>query len=171
MDNILDVIFKRRSIRVYQEKEVSRDTLKLLLQAAMAAPSAKNSRPWEFIAITEKKIMDKFRTGLKYGDYNAPAAIAVLANLKIAQSDSSIRFWIQDCSAAVENILIAAAGLGLGTVWIGSYPKEDVIKIEQEILGIPESIYPLAIIYVGYPGEEKPARTQYEESRVHWQRY
>lgn len=171
MDNILDVIFKRRSIRVYQEKEVSRDTLKLLLQAAMAAPSAKNSRPWEFIAITEKDILDKFRARLEYGNYNAPAAIMVLANLKIAQSDSSIRFWVQDCSAAVENILIAAAGLGLGTVWIGSYPKADVIKIEQEILGIPESIYPLALIYVGYPGEEKPARTQYEESRVHWQRY
>lgn len=171
MDNILDIIFKRRSIRVYQEKEISRDTLKLLLQAAMAAPSAKNSRPWEFIAITEKDILDKFRARLKYANHNAPAAIVVLANLKIAQSDSSIRFWVQDCSAAVENILIAATGLGLGTVWIGSYPKEDVIKIEQEILGIPESIYPLALIYVGYPGEEKPARTQYEESRVHWQRY
>ena len=171
MDNILDVIFKRRSIRVYQEKEISRDTLKLLLQAAMAAPSAKNGRPWEFIAITEKDILDKFRARLKYGNHNAPAAIAVLANLKIAQSDYSIRFWVQDCSAAVENILIAATGLGLGTVWIGSYPQEDVIKIEQEILGIPESIVPLALIYVGYPGEEKPARTQYEESRVHWQRY
>jgi nitroreductase len=171
MDNILDVIFKRRSIRVYQEKTVSKDTLELLLQAAMAAPSARNSRPWEFIAINEKEIMDKFRASLKYGNYNAPAAIAVLCNLKIAQNDSSTRFWVQDCSAAVENILIAAAGLGLGTVWIGTYPKEDVIKTEQEILGIPESIIPLALIYVGYPGEEVPARTQYEESRVHWQRF
>ncbi len=171
MDNILEIIFKRRSIRVYQEKEVSRETLKLLLQAAMAAPSAKNGRPWEFIAVTEKDIMDKFRARMKYGNYNAPAAIAVLANLKIAQSDSSIKFWVQDCSAAVENILIAAAGLGLGTVWLGSYPKEDVINIEREILGIPESVVPLALIYVGYPGEERPARTQYEESRVHWQSY
>ncbi len=171
MDNILETIFKRRSIRIYQEKEVSQETLKLLLQAAMAAPSAKNSRPWEFVAINEKEIMDKFRDRLQYGKYNAPAAIAVLANLKIAQSDSSMRFWVEDCSAAVENILIAAAGLGLGTVWIGSYPKEDVMNIEREILGIPESIVPVALIYVGYPGEEKPARTQYEESRVHWQKY
>jgi nitroreductase len=171
MENILDIIFKRRSIRVYQEKEVSRDTLKLLLQAAMAAPSASNGRPWEFIIITEKDILDKFRTRLKYGKHNAPAAIVVLANLKIAQSASPNLFWVQDCSAAVENILIAAAGLGLGTVWIGSYPNEDVIKTEQDILGIPESIVPMALIYVGYPGEEKPARTQYEESRVHWQKY
>jgi nitroreductase len=171
MENILDIIFKRRSIRAYQNKEVSRETLKFLLQAAMAAPSANNSQPWEFIAITEKNLMDMFRGKLKYGNYNAPAAIAVLANLKIAQNDSSIRYWVQDCSAAVENILIAAAGLGLGTVWIGSYPKEDVMKIERDILGIPESIIPLALIYVGYPAEELPARTQYEESRVHWQKY
>jgi nitroreductase len=170
MENILDIIFKRRSIRAYQNKEVSRETLKFLLQAAMAAPSANNSQPWEFIAITEKNLMDMFRGKLKYGNYNAPAAIAVLANLKIAQNDSSIRYWVQDCSAAVENILIAAAGLGLGTVWIGSYPKEDVMKIERDILGIPESIIPLALIYVGYPAEELPARTQYEESRVHWQK-
>jgi nitroreductase len=78
---------------------------------------------------------------------------------------------VQDCSAAVENILIAAAGLGLGTVWIGSYPKEDAMAIEREILGIPDSIFPLALIYVGYPDEERPARTQYEQSRVHWQKY
>jgi nitroreductase len=171
MDNILDVIFRRRSIRVYQNKEVSQETLKLLLQAAMAAPSANNSQPWEFIAITEKDIMDKFRAKMKYGKYNAPAAIVVLANLKIARNDSSARYFVQDCSAAVENILIAAAGLGLGTVWIGSYPKEEAMAIEREILGVPESIIPLALIYVGYPGEERPARTQYEESRVHWQKY
>jgi nitroreductase len=171
MENILDVIFRRRSIRVYQNKEVSQETLRLLLQAGMAAPSAKNGQPWEFIAITEKDLMDKFRGKLKYGNYNAPAAIAVLANLKIARNESSNRYWVQDCSAAVENILIAAAGLGLGTVWIGSYPQEDVMTLEREILGIPESIVPLALIYVGYPGEERPSRTQYEESRVHWQKY
>jgi nitroreductase len=171
MENILEIIFKRRSIRVYQNKEVNQETLKLLLQAAMAAPTANNGQPWEFIAITEKDIMDKLRAKMKYGNYNAPAAIAVLANLKIARNDSSIRYWVQDCSAAVENILIAAVGLGLGTVWIGSYPNEDSMAIEREILGIPESIVPLALIYVGYPGEERPTRTQYDESRVHWQKY
>jgi nitroreductase len=171
MENILDIIFKRRSIRVYQNKEVSQETLKLLMQAGMAAPSANNSQPWEFIAITEKDLIDQFRARLNHANYNAPAAIAVLANLKIARNDSSIRFWVQDCSAAVENILIAAVGLGLGTVWIGSYPKEDAMAIEREILGIPDSIIPLALIYVGYPDEERPARTQYEETRVHWQKY
>jgi nitroreductase len=115
--------------------------------------------------------MDQFREKMKYGNYNAPAAIMVLGNLKLAQSHSSGKFWVQDCTAAVENILVAAAGMGLGTVWIGSYPKEDVMKEERDILGIPEDVIPLALIYVGYPAEDQPPRTQYRESRVHWQRY
>ena len=171
MENILDIIFKRRSIRKFQQREVSRETLTQLLQAAMAAPSAKNSRPWEFIAITDKAVLDQFRARLEYGNYNTMAAILVLGNLKIAKNDSSKRFWMQDCAAAVENILIAATGLGLGTVWIGSYPKEDVSQTEHEVLGIPPDVYPLALIYIGYPAEEKEARTQFEESRVHWNKY
>jgi len=171
MENILEIIFKRRSVRKYQEREVSRETLKLLLEAGMAAPSANNGQPWEFIAINDQQIMGRLREKLKHGNYNAPAAILVLGNLNLARSGSSAKFWVQDCSAAVENILIAAAGLGLGTVWIGSYPKEDVMKEEREILGIPEDVYPLALVYVGYQAEELPPRTQYQESRVHWQRY
>jgi nitroreductase len=171
MENILDIIFKRRSIRKFQEKEVKAEILQQLLQAAMAAPSANNGMPWEFVAINEKPIMEQLRAKMKYGNYNAPAALMVLGNLNIAQSKSSQKFWVQDCTAAVENILIAAAGLGLGTVWIGSFPKEDVMQLEREILGIPEDIMPLALIYVGYPAENPPARTQYEESRVHWQKY
>jgi nitroreductase len=171
MENILDTIYKRRSIRKYLDKEVSRDVLKSLLQAGMAAPSANNGQPWEFVAVNDGKIMDQFRAKMKHGNYNAPAAIMVLANLKQAQSKSSEKFWVQDCIAAVENILIAAAGLGLGAVWIGSYPKEDVMKDEREILGIPEDVIPLALIYVGYPAEVQPPRTQYQETKVHWQKY
>ncbi len=171
MEEVLNIIFKRRSIRKYQDKEVSRETLKLLLQAAMAAPSARNSQPWEFVAVNDKVTMDKFRTKMKNGNYNAPAAIVVLANLKMALNSSAERFWIQDCTAATENILIAAAGMGLGTVWIGTYPKEDVMKDQREILGIPSDVIPLSLIYVGYPAEEQPPRTQYQEARVHWQKY
>jgi nitroreductase len=171
MENILEVIFKRRSIREYQDRPVSRETLVQLLQAGMAAPSASNSKPWEFVAVNDKAAMEQLRTRLKKGMYNAPAAIAVLANLKIAANESAQRYWQQDCSAAVENILVAAAGLGLGTVWIGSYPREETMQIEREILGIPADVTPLAVIYVGYPAEKKEPRTQYEESRVHWQKY
>ena len=171
MEPILDIIFKRRSIRKYQKRKVGQKKIKSLLKAAMAAPSANNGQPWEFIVVTDKLILEHLRTKLTHGNYVAPAAIVVLGNLDLLQGKSSGRFWAQDCTAAVENILIAASGMGLGTVWIGSYPKEDVMKDEREILGIPEDVIPLALIYVGYPAEEQPPRTQYQDARVHWQKY
>jgi len=171
MEDILETIFKRRSIRVYERRKVEKETLIKLLQAAMAAPSASNSRPWEFVVITDDKILEVLRSKLQYGHYNAPAAVVVCANLAIAQNESATRFWTQDCSAATENLMIAAAGLGLGTCWIGSFPKENVMKLLRETLHIPEDIFPLSLIYVGYPAEEKHPRTQYDENRVHWERY
>jgi len=119
----------------------------------------------------EKAIMDKFRGKLKYGNYNAPAAIAVLANLKIARNNSSIRYWVQDCSAATENILIAAVGLGLGAVWCGVHPIFIFEGRMRAVLGIPKNVTPLGVIQIGYPAEKKEPGTKYQESRVHWQKY
>lgn len=171
MDNILEMIFKRRSIRVYERKALEKDVLVKLLQAAMAAPSASNSRPWEFVVVTEEKTLDQLRAKIKYGKFNSPAVVVVCANLAIAQNESAYRFWVQDCSAATENLLIAAAGLGLGACWVGAYPKEEEMNTLRDILGIPEHVFPLSMIYVGYPAEEKSPRTQYDESRVHWEKY
>jgi len=171
MTEILDAIFKRRSIRIYERKPVEKEKLGDLLKAAMAAPSASNSRPWEFVVVTRAETLDKLRAGLKYGKINAPAAVAVLGNTAIARNESAFRFWSQDCSAATENLLIAAANMGLGTCWIGSYPKEDTMEHIRKTLNIPENVFPLCLIYVGYPAEEKEPRTQYDESRVHWENY
>ena len=171
MADILDVIFKRRSVRIYDRRSVDQDTLTKLLKAGMAAPSASNGKPWEFIAITDKDTLKKLQTKIKYGKYNAPAAIVVCANLELAANESSYRFWVQDCSAATENIMIAAAGMGLGSVWIGSYPKDDVMQNLREILGIPENVHPLSLIYIGYPAEEVTPRTQYDQTRVHIDQY
>jgi len=171
LEQILDTIFKRRSIRVFERKALEKDLLTKLLQAAMAAPSASNSRPWEFVVITDEQILAQLRARIKYGKLNAPAVVVVCANLAIAQNESAYRFWVQDCSAATENGLIAAAGLGLGACWVGAYPKEDEMKTLREILDIPEHVFPLSMIYVGYPAEEKSPRTQYDESRVHWEKY
>jgi len=171
MENVLDLIFKRRSVRIFTKKAVDQQILNDLLKAAMAAPSASNSRPWEFIVITDADTLEKLRKSLKYGKYNATAAIVVCANLELAQNESAVRFWSQDCSAATENILIAAAGMGLGTVWIGSYPKEDVMQTEREILGIPDHVTPLSLVYIGYPAEDPQPRTQFDEERVHWEKY
>ena len=120
MDEVLELIFKRRSIRVFERRKLEKEVLVKLLQAAMAAPSGSNSRPWEFVVVTEDETLAKLRAGIKYGKINAPAVVVVCANLAIAQNESASRFWVQDCSAATENFLIAAAGLGVGTCWVGA---------------------------------------------------
>jgi nitroreductase len=169
--DIMQIIFSRRSIRKYQEREVEKEKLELLLKAAMAAPTACNNQPWEFVVVTEKERMDQFRKSMPFGKHNAPAAIVVCTNPTIGKSPACGNFWVQDCSAAVENILIAAVGLGLGTVWLGTYPIRLIMSTVSKIVGLPRLMKPLAVIYVGYPAEEKEARTQYEERRVHWQKY
>lgn len=173
MTNILDHIFKRRSIRSYHEKPVEDEKLDQLLQAGMAAPSASNIRPWEFVVVTRSETITRFRESLQYGNYYAPAAIVVCANpdLESIKKSSSFDFWMQDCSAATENILVAAAGLGLGTCWLGIYPRPKNVDVVREIVGLPETVIPLNVIYVGYPAEEKESRTQYDPARIHRERY
>ena len=171
MKDILETIYSRRSIRIYDRKKLEKETITNLLKAAMAAPSASNSRPWEFVVVTDEAKINLLRSKVKYGNYNAPAIIIICSNLAIAQNESAYKYWVQDCSAATENLLVAAAGLGLGTCWVASYPKEDIINLLRETLGIPEDVVPLNLIYVGYPAEEKAPRTQYDETRIHWERY
>ena len=168
---ILECIQKRRSIRKYLPREVEKEKLEGLIRAAMSAPNACNSRPWEFVIITDQQILQQLREKLQFARYQAPAAIAVCANLKIANNSAAKHFWVQDCSAATENILLAATGLGLGTVWIGVHPLPGVTKSVSTILNLPEYVTPLNIIYVGYPAEEKRARTPAIEERIHWQVY
>ena len=171
MEEIIDLICRRRSIRLYQPQEVEKEKLTLLLKAAMAAPTGANSQPWEFIVVTDDAILNQLRTVFQFGNYNAPGAIVVCGNEKIANNSAARYSWVQDCSAATENILIAAVGLGLGTVWIGVYPLPSLMKPVSKILNLPENVVPLCVIYVGYPAENKPARTQYDEYLVHWQQY
>lgn len=169
--DVIDAIFARRSIRRYTDQPVEPEKLLCLLQAAMAAPSACNSNPWEFVVVTEPEPLQNLRSRLYSGKYNAPAAIVVCGNEKIANNTAARFFWQQDCSAAVENILLAAVGLGLGAVWIGCYPLPTVMKPVSEALSLPEHVIPLCVVYVGYPAEEKRPRTRYDEHRVHWQEY
>jgi nitroreductase len=171
MNPTLETIFHRRSVRKYTDQPVELEKLDLLLKAGMAAPSAMNCRPWEFIVVTDPEKLAQFRKGLIFGDRNAPAAIVVCGNPSLSSNPAARLFWVQDCSAAAENMLIAAVGLGLGTVWIGVHPVAGFVKTVREIMALPKKVTPLCIIYVGYPESEKPARTQYDEQRIHWQGY
>lgn len=167
----IETIYKRRSIRNYLDKKVERDTLITLLKAAASAPTAANCQPWEFIVIDDSDKLSEIRDKLIFARYNAPAAIVVCGNMKLVFKGPSKGMWVQDCSAAAENILLAAESMGLGTVWIGIYPVPSNIKPLRAILNIPDHVIPLNIVYVGYPAEEKQARTRFNEKRVYWQEY
>jgi len=171
MPSAIDAIFSRRSIRRYQDQPVADDELELLLQAAMAAPSACNSLPWEFVVVTDPDTLVLLREALGFAQYNAPAAIVVLGNPAVAHNSCAKRFWVQDCSAATENILIAATDLGLGTVWIGIHPMSSLEKPVRRALSIPPDVTPLCMVYVGHPAEEHPSGTKYDEHRVHREHY
>lgn len=167
----IEAIYKRRSIRNFLDKSVEKDIIITLLKAATAAPTAANCQPWEFIVIDEVEKLSKVKDKLVFARYNAPVAIIVCGNMKLSFKGLSQEMWVQDCSAAIENILIAATSIGLGSVWIGIYPLENNIRPLKKILNMPEYVIPLGIVYVGYPAEEKESRTRFNEKRIYWQEY
>jgi nitroreductase len=164
-------IFRRRSIRKYKDQPVTPATLTQLCMAGMAAPSAVNSQPWEFVVVTDPKKLAGLRQVLPYGKFIAPAAIVVCGNPLVARNPAGSIFWQQDCSAATENILLAADALGLGTCWIGVYPVPGIPKAVGKLVKLPPLAKPLCIIYLGYPAEQKDPRSKFNPSRVHWQTY
>jgi nitroreductase len=164
----IQTIFSRRSIRKYTTEPVSEANIKTLLEAAMAAPSASNRKPWQFVVVTERQTLDALAEAHPHGKmlFQATLCIAVCGDLTEME-----RYWVQDCSAATENLLLAATALGLGAVWLGVYPKDDRVAFVRPILDLPETITPLNLISIGHPAEEKEPRTQYDESRVHRERW
>lgn len=169
MTNTLAWIKARRSIRKFTQEPVSDEELDLLLQAAMAAPTACNRRPWEFVVVTEQGTLTKLKQVLRLGRYDAPAAIVVCGNLLRTLPPPTHTFWIQDCSAAMQNILLEATGLGLGAVWVGIHPVGLFKRGVAKVLGLPKNVQPLGLVHVGHPAEKRPARSQYDAERIHWQ--
>ena len=166
--NVFDTILKRRSIRKFKSNLISDEIIKKLLIAAMAAPSARNMQPWEFYVISNKEIMNKIRDVARSIDFESPLMIVVCGNTNRSITKNDSDFWIQDCSAAIENILLAATDENLGTVWCGIYPVVDRVNQVCEIISLPKNIIPLGVIHIGYPDEEKEGRTQYNDEYVHY---
>ncbi len=165
----LEAIMTRRSIRRYTGEQVSPEHERRLLEAAMAAPSAHNRQPWHFIVVRSRETLNKIP---EYHPYSrmlkeAGLAVVVCGDNKVQTTD----FWTHDCSAATENMLIAANALGLGAVWLGVHPGEELVKKTRELLGIPGHVTPLCIVSVGHPAEEKPPADRYDESKVHKERW
>ena len=167
MDDRLSVIFSRRSIRVYTDEPVTATELQALLEAGMAAPSASNRKPWHFVVVTDRAVLGLLAEAHPYGKMltKASAAIAVCGDPAVSA------WWVQDCSAATENILIGAAALGLGAVWLGCHGNSEREQAIRRVLGIPDSIGVLSLLSVGHPAEAKEARTQYDARRVRRDRW
>lgn len=160
----IDIVFARRSVRRFTAEPVPAEELRALLGAGMSAPSSRDLQPWEFVVVTDRSLLDRLAEAHPHGKmlFEATAAIAVCGRTEVSPD-----YWVQDCSAATENILVAAAGLGLGSVWLGCHPRDDRVAAVREILGIPASIGVLSLIALGRPAERKEPRDRYDESRVH----
>lgn len=163
MDQRLNIIWSRRSIRRYTDEPVSQEDITTLLQAGMAAPSASNRKPWHFVVVTDKAKLRELADAYPYGKMLPDAALAIA----VCGDPSISEWWEQDCTAATENILIAVAGLGLGAVWLGCHGRPERERATRRILGIPEHIGVLSLLAIGHPDEVKEPRTQYDPSRVH----
>ena len=166
----IEALLTRRSIRRYTSEPVPDELIRKILEAAMSAPSAVNEQPWHFVVIRNHNILDQIPKFHPYSKMlpQAQVAILVCGDMKL---DKSGGYWVQDCSAASQNILIAAHASGLGDVWTGIFPREERVTNIRKLLGIPDEVIPLSLIAIGYPEESKPRAKRFNESRIHTDRW
>jgi nitroreductase len=168
--DVLEAIFTRRSIRKYETGTIAHDEIELLLKAAMYAPSAHNYQPWQFILIHNKSMLNAIRKIHPYADMlkNAGLAIVVCGDYTL---DKHIGYLVQACSAATQNILLAAHGLNLGAVWLGIYPRENRIKRIAKLLDLPKEVIPISIVSIGIPAERKEIKERFKTEKIHMNKW
>ena len=166
-------IMTRTSIRQYTDEPVSKENIETMLRAGMAAPTAVNRQPWHFVVITSKeKLAELAGDGPRGGMLKKAAlAIVVCGNMDKALQGQGQGFWIQDCSAATENILLAANALGLGAVWTGVYPDENRAASVAKVLKLPQSFIPLCTIVIGHPAEQPQPKDKWKPENVSYNEY
>lgn len=161
-----ELIEKRRSVRQFQsDKPVTREQLDRLLTAAMMAPSACNTRPWEFIAVTKREVLDEIARVHPYAKMCETATSAIIV-VAIPQEERAAGYFPQDCAAATENILLETVSMGLGACWCGVYPREERITAFRKLFGITEPKIPFNVIAIGTPAENPRQRGFFEDSKV-----
>lgn len=163
---LFDAIMNRRSIRKFTEESVTDKQVSRILEAAMMAPSAGNAQPWQFIVVRDKKIQTGVSKINKYASFasKAPVGILVCGDLSLEKFPG---YWVQDCSAATQNILLAAQDLGLGSVWTGIYPMEDRIAGFKTLFNLPDPVIPLGYIVIGHPDQHLTTASRYNTARIH----
>lgn len=168
--NLLEAIRTRRSIRKFLPKAVEKKDLQTMLEAAMDAPSALDEQPWQFIVMTESAMLQRLPEHHNHCDLvrGAPAAILICGDQSLEKLPG---FWVQDCAACTQNLLLAAHELGLGAVWVGVHPTPCNVNSLQTWLNLPDSVVPFALVAVGYPDEPYPEKINFKPERIHWNRW
>lgn len=165
-------ILNRRSVREYTDEKITEEHLFQLLRAGMYAPSARNSQPWEFIVVRNRALLTQMSEFAPHWRMLKTAALAIVVVANLTDYRSSTReFFIQDCSAATQNILTAAEGLELGGVWLGLYGNASRMNPISTLLCIPEHIFPFSIISLGHPAVRPNPHTSFHEHKIHYDRY
>ena len=166
----IDNIMTRVSVREFTGEKISSEQIDTLLRAAMAAPSAINKQPWAFIVVTDEQIISRLGEALPYSRCSNHPACAIIpcGDLSKAIEGEMGAFWINDVSAATENLLLAAHAMGLGAVWTGLHPDMKRAGLVQEMLGLPEHIIPLCVVPVGIPAEHPAVKDKYIPANIHY---
>lgn len=167
---LFEAIHTRRSIRKYEDRPVPDDLVRELLAAAMSAPSAGNAQPWQFIVIRDKALREAIPAFSPYAGMIAKAPLGVLVCGDLSQ-EKYPGYWVQDCSAATQNLLLAAHAKGLGAVWTGVHPMADREEGFRRLLGLPANIMPLAFVVLGWPAQASGPVDRFNPARVHADRW
>lgn len=173
MDSVIKALMSRKSIRSFTGESVDRESVEILLKAAMAAPSAMNSQPWVYIVVDDGAKKDALADALPYAKMlkSAGVGIVICGDMSRALPSPMTDFWMQDCSAATENLLLAAEALGLGAVWTGVYPNPAAADAVRSVIELPENVIPFCVIPVGHPSVNPVPKDKYDESKVHWNKW
>ena len=172
--SVFDAIATRTSIRMFDKtRPVGEELIEKMLRAAMAAPTAVNKQPWEFVVVTDKATLSALSKVHPHAriENGATLVIAVCGATDNGLDGRAKEYWIQDCSAATENLLLAAHALGLGAVWCGVYPMEDRIAPISEILAIPQGYMPLNLVTIGYPAQHPAPKDKWKPEKIHRERW
>ena len=170
---VLNNIATRVSVRSYTDQPVEAEKIESMLRAGMAAPSAVNKQPWHFVVVTDREQLNALSQANPHAKMleSAPLAIIVCGNMEKTLEGNAADFWIQDCSAATENILLAAHAMGLGAVWTGLYPGIERCFAVSEVIGSPEYIVPLSMIVIGYPDSENTPKDKWNTDNISYNHY
>ncbi len=168
--NAIDVIKTRVSVRHFNGEKIADEQIQTLLQCAMAAPSAVNKQPWAFIVVTDENVLAQLAQASPYSrcDNNPACAFVMCGDLTKALEGEGQDYWIQDVSAATQNLLLAAHCMGLGAVWTGVYPIAERVKAVSAVLQLPEHIVPLCIVPVGVPAEQPEVKDKFNNDNIHY---